>query len=46
MTKEAVRRSAIRSTRESAAIGDRIIPVGYVRSIHVERFLAERRLGA
>ncbi len=40
---EAVRRSAIRSTRESAAIEDRAIPVGYVRSRRVERFLDERR---
>jgi hypothetical protein len=43
VTKEAVKRFAARSTRASAQLERRTLPVGYVRSAKVERFLAERR---
>jgi hypothetical protein len=43
VNKEAVKRSAIRSTKASAKLEGRTVPAGYVRSERVERFLAERR---
>lgn len=43
VTKEAVKRSAVRSTRASARLENRVVPRGFVRSPRVERFLAERR---
>ena len=43
VTKEAVKRFAVRSTKASARLERRTLPVGYVRSAKVERFLAERR---
>lgn len=43
VSKEAVKRFAIRSTQESAKLERRTVPVGHVRSERVERFLAERR---
>ena len=44
VSKEAVKRAVARSTKASAQIERRSLPVGYVRSTRVERFLAERRL--
>lgn len=43
VSKEAIRRFAVRSTRESAKLEGRAVPVGHVRSERVHRFLAERR---
>ncbi|WP_175559182.1 hypothetical protein [Sanguibacter gelidistatuariae] len=43
VNKEAVKLSAIRSTKTSAQLEGRIVPVGFVRSERVERFLAGRR---
>jgi hypothetical protein len=43
VNKEAVKRSAIRSTKASAQLERRTVPADYVRSERVERFLAERR---
>jgi hypothetical protein len=43
VTKESVVRSAVRSTKASARLERRAVPVGYVRSAKVERFLAERQ---
>lgn len=42
VTHEALRRAAMRSTRESAALENRSVPEGTVRSERVERFLAAR----
>jgi len=42
VTKEAVKQFAVRSTKESAALERRVVPIGHVRSERVERFLAER----
>ncbi len=43
VSKEAVKRSAIRSTKASAQIERRTVPAGFVRSERVEQFLIERR---
>jgi len=43
VTKEAIKWFAVRSTKASAQLEQRAVPVGYVRSAQVERFLAERR---
>ena len=43
VSKEAVKRAVVRSTKASAQIERRSLPGGYVRSARVERFLAERR---
>lgn len=43
VNKEAVKQSAIRSTKASAQLERRTVPAGFVRSERVERFLAERR---
>ena len=42
VNKEAVKRSAVRSTKASAELERRTVLAGYVRSERVERFLAER----
>ncbi|GAB3613712.1 hypothetical protein [Humibacter ginsengisoli] len=42
ITVEALRRAAMRSTRASAALENRSVPAGTVRSERVERFLAAR----
>ncbi|MFD2840875.1 hypothetical protein ACFSYH_09875 [Populibacterium corticicola] len=42
VTAEAIRRSAMRSTRASAALENRSVPVGSKRSDRVEVFLATR----
>jgi hypothetical protein len=42
VTKEVVKRFAVRSTKASAQLERRAVPAGYVRSERVERFLAER----
>lgn len=43
VNEEAVKRSAVRSTKASAQIERRTVPAGFVRSQRVEKFLAERR---
>jgi hypothetical protein len=43
VTKDAVKRFALRSTKASAQLERRAVPVGYVRSAQVERILAERQ---
>ena len=43
VTKEVVKRFAVRSTKASAQLENRAVPAGYVRSAELERFLAERR---
>lgn len=43
VTIEALRRSAMRSTRASAALENRAVPAGTSRSERVERFLAARK---
>jgi len=43
VNQEAVKRAAVRSTRASAKLEHRTVPKGFVRSEHVERFLAKRR---
>ncbi|WP_147264029.1 hypothetical protein [Desertihabitans brevis] len=43
VSKEAVKRSVVRSTKASAQLERRTVPAGFVRSERVERFLAERR---
>jgi hypothetical protein len=42
VTAEAIRRSAMRSTRSSAALENRSVPVDSKRSDRVERFLVSR----
>ncbi len=42
VTAEAIRRSAMRSTRASAALENRSVPVDSKRSDRVDRFLASR----
>ena len=43
VTREALHRAAQRSTRASAALENRSVPVGVSRSERVERFLAARK---
>lgn len=43
VTAEALRRSAIRSARTSAALENRAVPADKPRSERVERFLADRK---
>jgi len=43
VTKDAVKRFAVRSTRASAQLERRAVPAGYVRSAQVEQILAERQ---
>lgn len=43
VSKEAVKRSVVRSTKASAQLERRTVPAGFVRSERVERFLAHRR---
>ena len=45
VTLEALHRAALRSTRASAALENRSVPVGVTRSERVERFLAARLTG-
>lgn len=40
--RQALERAADRATRDSARLEGRDVPVGFVRSARVERFLAER----
>lgn len=40
--KAAVKRAALRSTRESASLEFRIVPADYVRSAKIDRYVAER----
>jgi hypothetical protein len=42
VTKEAIRRFAVRSTKASGRLERRTVPANYVRSAEIERFLAER----
>jgi hypothetical protein len=46
VTREALRRAALRSAKASAELERRGVPAGYVRSEKVERFLAARRQSA
>lgn len=43
VTREALHRAALRSTRASAALENRSVPVGVTRSERVERFLVARK---
>ena len=43
VTKEAIERFAVRSTKASALLERRVVPAGFVRSPKVEKFLAERK---
>jgi hypothetical protein len=43
VSKDAVKRFAVRSTRASAQLERRAVPVGYVRSAQVAQLLAERQ---
>lgn len=43
LSKETIKRFAVRSTKESAKLERRAVPAEHVRSERVERFLAERR---
>ncbi|MBX7434910.1 hypothetical protein JDV09_22840 [Mycobacterium sp. Y57] len=42
LAKDAVKRAAVRSTRASAKLENRIVPAGFIRSPSVSRFLAAR----
>jgi hypothetical protein len=46
VTREALRRAALRAAKASAELERRGVPAGYVRSEKVERFLAARRQSA
>jgi hypothetical protein len=46
VTREALRRAALRSAKASAELERRGVPAEYVRSEKVERFLAARRQSA
>jgi len=46
VTREALHRAAVRSAKASAELERRGVPVGYVRSEKVDRFLAARRQSA
>lgn len=46
ITRETIRCAVERSTRASAAIERREVPVGFVRSAKVEQFLAARKQNA
>lgn len=43
VSSEAVKRFAKRSTKASAALERRAVPAGYVRSVRVEKLLAQRQ---
>jgi hypothetical protein len=43
VTKDTIRRLAVRSTEASARLERRVVPAGFVRSPKVEKFLAARR---
>ena len=43
MSKEAIKRFAVRSTKASAKLERRLVPAGHVRSDAVKQYLAERR---
>lgn len=43
VSKKAMRRAVIRSTKASAKLENRAVPSGFVRSAKVEQFLASRR---
>lgn len=43
VAKDAVKRAAVRSTKASAKLEERVVPAGFVRSSSVERFLAGRQ---
>jgi hypothetical protein len=43
VSREAVKRFAKRSTKASAALERRAVPAGYVRSVQVEKLLAQRQ---
>lgn len=39
----AIKRAAVRATRQSASLEQRIVPTTFVRSEKVERFVAQRK---
>lgn len=41
----AIRRAAVRATRQSASLERRTVPTTFVRSEKVERFVAQRKQG-
>jgi len=43
VTKDVVKRFAVRSTKASAKLERRVVPASFVRSASVARFLAERQ---
>lgn len=43
VSKAAVKRAAVRSTKASAKLERRVVPATFVREARVERFLADRR---
>ena len=43
VTKEVVKRFAVRSTKASAKLERRVVPASYVRSAQIKQFLAERQ---
>lgn len=40
----AVKRAAVRSAIDSASLERRVVPDGYVRSVKLEQYVAQRRL--
>lgn len=43
VSKAAVKRAVVRSTKASAKLERRVVPATFVREARVERYLAERR---
>ena len=43
ITRDAIRRSSVRAAAASVAIENRTVPVGYARTMRVERLLAARK---
>lgn len=43
VSKDVVKRMAVRSTKASAKLENRTVPAGYVRSASVTKFLAKRQ---
>lgn len=43
VSKAAVKRAAVRSTKASAKLEHRVVPATFVREARVDRFLEERR---
>lgn len=41
-SKDAIKRAAVRATRDSARLERRVVPAGFVRAEKTERYLAKR----